>query len=90
MLSRDQLSDLWMLLRRRAARIGIVASFVVVALISGCGPAPNTCTNCGFRSGQSVLVQFPDGSYRVINADQGGCGSVTTTANCNQVGWAGL
>lgn len=92
-MSRHQLLNLWIDLRRKASRITLIAGFAVAGVLcsaGGCSSPFHDCSSCGYLEGQIVLAQIPGGSYTTVYADLSGCATISTTANCAEVGWAGL
>ena len=87
-----QLHNLWTVLHRKTSRIALIISFAVAVLFSagGCASPLHDCTSCGYLSGQVVLAQIPGGAYVTMYADVSGCATISTRADCGQVGWAGL
>lgn len=92
-MSRYQLRDLRTDLRRKASRIALITSIAVAGVLcstSGCSSPYHDCSSCGYFPGQIVLAQLPGGTYGTQYADVSGCATISTTANCGEVGWAGL
>lgn len=92
-MSRYQLNNLWTELRRNASRMFLITSIAVAGVLcsaGGCSSPYHTCASCGYLPGQIVLAQLPGGTYGTMYADVSGCATISTTANCGEVGWAGL